>query len=295
MALDASGKVEITLSQWLKDQLREIASQIPTCALIKRREGELRNHHAVERRAPPTVECVRQRTGRISELLRERPPVMNQMVRLNEEVARVTGNDAVVLAESDQMMAFADEEIVLEIIQVTEIQFVEVASAGEILAAVGSQVLGVLGSIAFFFSAVNILEDLWKLRADPQPMPIFKSAPRPTASQPASCPTDPPSCAGRRCGGNYIGKCTNEWKDCQCITSCQRIGDPNIYGEDYAGVEDLIYAYVFGPDPDNTEEVPSPKCDAGTSDEPNLADVETSVWTQYVLSPPAVNSFVTSC
>jgi hypothetical protein len=283
VALDAQGKVEITLSQWLKDQLADIASQIPACALARRWEWDPQENRTIERRAPP-VECVRQRTGRISQILRQRPNVMNQMVRLNEEVARVTGNDAVVLAENGEMMSFAEEEIVIQIIEVTEYEVVEVASAGEILAAVGSQVLGVLNSIAFFFGAVTILEDLWKLKADPQPMPIFKSEPKPTTSQPASCPTATPACAGQRCRGSLDGVCTGEWQGCECITSCLEFGDPSIYGADYAGVEDLIYAYVFGPDSDSPS-VPDPKCSAGTADNNNLVNLESSVWTQYV-SPP---------
>lgn len=207
------------------------------------------------------------------------------MIRLNEDVAAASGNDAVALAESDQMMAFADEDIVLEVIQVTEYELVEVVSAGEILAAVGSAVLGVLGSLAFLVSTVNILEDLWKLRADPQPMPIFNSNTRPTTTQPSSCPTATPACAGTRCKGNRQGKCDNEWKGCICDPSSQQIRDDNFWtaeGADYDAVEDLIYSWVFGPDQSDPQPVPDPKCDAGTKENPNLVNMETSVFQQYV-------------
>jgi hypothetical protein len=287
VALDAQGKVEITFSQWLKDQLADIAAQLPTCAPVKRRAWNPRKHQAVGRQVPPVAECPRLRTARVNQILRQRPAVMNQMVRLNEEVARVTGNDALALAESDQMMTFANEDITLEIIEYTEYYVVEevteaeAIAAEESLAAAGLEVLGVLASFAFF---VSILTDLWKLKADPQPMPIFQSRPKPTTTRPASCPTSIPACAGLRCAGGFDGECTREWKGCDCNTSHIAIGDPNIWGEDYAAVEDLIYAYVFGPDLDNSDEVPAPKCSAGTAEDNNLANVETSVWTQYVTS-----------
>lgn len=285
-----NGKVEITLSQWLKTKLASISSQLPSCAAAKRRDLEFEhglggNQTQIMRRAPPTAECVRLRTSRLNQLLREDPDVARQMVRLNEDVATATGNDAVALAESDQMMAFANEDIVVEIIQVTEYEIVEVASAGEILAAVGSTVLGVLGSLAFLLSTVNILEDLWKLKADPQPMPIFNSEPRPSTTQPASCPTQTPACAGNRCKGNRFGQCGNEWKGCNCDPSSQQIDDDNYWtaeGADYDAVEDLIYSWVFGPDQSDPQSVPAPKCNAGTSEDPNLVNMEKSVFQQYV-------------
>lgn len=285
-----NGKVEITLSQWLKTKLASISSQLPSCLAAKRRDLEFEqslggNASQIMRRAPPAAECVRQRASRLNQLLREDPDVARQMVRLNEDVAAASGNDAVALAESEQMMAFADEDIVLEIIQVTEIQVVEVVSAGEILAAVGGAVLGVLGSLAFLASTVNILEDLWKLRADPQPMPIFNTNPRPSTTQPASCPTQTPACAGNRCKGNRFGQCDNEWKGCICDPSSQQIRDENFWtaeGADYDAVEDLIYSWVFGPDQSDPQPVPDPKCNAGTSEDPNLVNMEKSVFQQYV-------------
>lgn len=286
-----NGKVEITLSQWLKTKLASISSQLPSCAAAKRRDLEFEHGlggnqtQIMRRQAPPTAECVRLRTSRLNQLLREDPDVARQMVRLNEDVATATGNDAVALAESDQMMAFANEDIVVEIIQVTEYEIVEVASAGEILAAVGSTVLGVLGSLAFLLSTVNILEDLWKLKADPQPMPIFNSEPRPSTTQPASCPTQTPACAGNRCKGNRFGQCGNEWKGCNCDPSSQQIDDDNFWtaeGVDYDAVEDLIYSWVFGPDQSDPQPVPDPKCNAGTSQSPNLVNMEKSVFQQYV-------------
>ncbi|EEY22377.1 predicted protein [Verticillium alfalfae VaMs.102] len=273
------GKVEVTLSQWLKDKLNGLSQQLPSCSLRKRREWDYRQHNVIERRAPPDIPCVRQRVNRLNQLLREDPDTMRQMVRLNEQVAQASGSDAVALAESEQMMAFAEEDIVFEIIHVYEV--VEITpTAGELLATVGEGVLGVLGSIAFFFGTVNILEDLWKLRADPQPMPFFKNNKPNEPSDPGSCPEAQPACEGERCKGGSNAKCTAEWKDCDCVVSSVTFEDGAFFGDAWEAVEDEVSQFVFGSDPN--ADIPKPNCQVGTGEDNTLANVESDVWSKLL-------------
>lgn len=297
VTLTSSGKVEITLSKYLKDALKDIGSKVPSCALKARSERDRHPHEGAEKRATATVECVRLRAGRIAEELRQRPDIMRQMVNLNEEVARVTGNDAVALADSGRMMSFAEEGVVVDIIKFTEVTAVD---GGAALVTLGDAVMGVFASITFWFAAIDHFLEAWKIQANAKPPIKFvkvspamkpkpdktkpkpkpdKTKPKPTPSS-SKCPTHKLACSGNRCSGS-AGKCTKEWKKCPCLTSGSQIADTSLFGADWAAVEKEISQYVFGnPDPSKSRKVPPPKCTSTKSGDHNLANMESKVWSR---------------
>ncbi|KAK8127785.1 hypothetical protein PG984_008893 [Apiospora sp. TS-2023a] len=182
------GKLEITMSQWIKDIIDEIAAKVPACPTLKtRREWDHTRHEYLESRAPPDPVCVRLRTNRISTSLRSDSRVMEAAERLNQQVAEASGNDAAALYRAGQMETFTNERVAFEVMEAYEAEVVVVPQAAEILATVGKKVLGVVSAIAFFLGAKDILEDMWKLKADPQPMPIFPLQEPGDPPQPDTC------------------------------------------------------------------------------------------------------------
>lgn len=268
VALNAEGKLDITFSKFFKDKIAKISAELPSCSVgrVKRDLGSRRRHERLPKRQIDTG-CVRQRTTALVRTLREDPEMMGQMSNLEAEIARVTGNDAIALEESGQMMGFASEGGIDAMLVASGI------SAG----AESASLMGILGSIALFFGASDSTDDVWKLEAEPKVMPLFKGGK--TGDEDKDCPKDL-ACAGQRCVGDK-GKCTAEWKGCECAVSCDPVGDAFIFSKDQAAVDDEITQFVFGSDPDSGQKIPQPDC--GPIDKSsNLVDLETDVWGQYV-------------
>ncbi|KAH7165280.1 hypothetical protein EDB81DRAFT_942360 [Dactylonectria macrodidyma] len=271
--INDEGKLEITLSQWFKDQLLDIVSSVQSCPIQVRRDWDSRRHQHVETRAI-NISCLRRRISRIAQRLGQHPEVTRQFELMNEQVAYATGNDVVALAESEQMVPFAEQDIVVEIMEAVEVE-AELAEDVDLLASLGSEFMGVLGSLAFFIGTATILEDLWKLRANPQPpMPFYRV-------QDDSCPERELACAGTRCKGEN-GKCTAKWKGCKCVISGRGVGDSFYFGSEWASVEDEIQQFVFGSDPDTTKSIPQPSCTSSNTEDRNLANVESNIWSQLL-------------
>ncbi|KPM42160.1 hypothetical protein AK830_g4435 [Neonectria ditissima] len=242
------GKLEITLSQWFKDQMVDIASNLPAVSLRKRRVWDPRKHQHVETRAVD-VSSLTQRITRFGYGIVQHPAARFQLGLASGQIAYASGNDTAVLAESEQMVSFVDEDIVSSVAQNIEAEAVA-AGDTEALATLGSASVGILGSLAFFFGTVTILEDLWKLRADPQPpMPFYR-----VKHEDDSCPDHDLACAGTLCQG-HKGKCTDSF----------------YFGADWVGVEDEIQQFVFGSDPDATQSIPQPSCTSSSGGDRNLA------------------------
>ncbi|KAH7113159.1 hypothetical protein B0J13DRAFT_657357 [Dactylonectria estremocensis] len=253
------GKLEITLSQWFKDQLLDIVSSVPSCPIQVRRDWDPRKHQHVEARTI-NISCLRQRISRIAQRLGQHPEAVRQFGLMSEQVAYATGNDVVALAESEQMVHFAEQDIVVEIMEAVEVE-AELAEHVDLLASLGSEFMGVL--------------DTWKLRADPQPpMPFYRV-------QDDSYPEQELAYAGTHYKGSR-GKCTAEWKGCECVISRRGVRDSFYFGNDWAGVEDEIQIFIFGSNPDTTKSIPQPSCTSSSTEDRNLANVESNVWSQLL-------------
>ncbi|KAF7542200.1 hypothetical protein G7Z17_g11791 [Cylindrodendrum hubeiense] len=271
VVLNDAGKLEITLSQWFKDQLVDIASSLPSIPLQMRRNWDPRKHQHVETRAVD-ISSLTQHITRFGYSVIQHPAARLQLGLASGQIAYASGNDAAALAESEQMVSFVDEDIVTNIVQGIEVE-AELAQDADVLANLGTGSMGVLGSLAFFIGTATILEDLWKLRADPQPlMPFYRV-------NDDSCPEEL-ACAGTRCKGDK-GKCTAKWKGCVCVISGLSVGDSFYFGSDWAGVEDEIQKFVVGSDPDATQSIPQPSCTSSSGEDNNLANVESDVWSQH--------------
>ncbi|KAL6400778.1 hypothetical protein AUP68_16495 [Ilyonectria robusta] len=271
VVVNAEGKVEITLSQLIKDQLAEIAPLVPTCPSTVRRDWDPKSHRHVEKRAAD-IDCIQKRTVMFTNEFRKRAFMVPQMMNLNEDIAIASGNDAFQLSRINRMMAFTPEGVVSSALAGSE------ASLDSFLVAVESAASGVMASFAFFIGAVDILEDLWKLKADPQPMPFFKSK---TDTEEESCPKLKLACAGQRCRGQ-AGVCTGEWKGCKCGTSSVMVGDVFLYDNDWAVVQQIIKDFDIDSDPSDTKDIPDPTCSSTSGDENNLANMETDFWKELL-------------
>lgn len=284
MILNDEGKLEITLSQLFKDQLAEIVSGVPSCPLKVRRDWNPRKHQHVETR-DVDASCLRRRILRIAQRLSQRPEVNREVMALSDRVVYATGNDVTALAESEQMMSFAEPDMLTELFKALQAE-AELVKDFDLLANLSSGWMGVLSSLAFFVSTATILEDLWKLRADPQPpMPFYKV-------EDDSCPKSRLACAGTRCQGEH-GKCTAKWKGCACVISGRGVADSFYFGNEWDGVADEIQQFVFGSDPDPTQSIPQPSCTSSSGEGRNLANVESDVWSRYVFpNPSSLNFFL---
>lgn len=277
------GNLEITMSQWIKDIINDIAASVPACPMLKtRREWDHRRHQYLESRAPPDPGYVRLRSNRIHAGVRANSRVMDAANRLNSQLAEVSGSDAAALYRAGQMESFADEQVALDLMETYEAEVAvlpEAAEATEILAGVERQAMGAASALAFFAGAADIITPMWKLKADPEPMPIFtKTCP---GSQPGTCDKEEKACAGERCQGGPDGKCTKEWAGCNCITSSLSI--PHNYASEWEAIEDTIFQFVVAPPP--KKDVPNAMCDGGDQGT-NIARVESSTWSRYATIAP---------
>lgn len=288
MVLNAEGKVEITLSQFIKDQLADIAPLVPTCPSKVRRDWEPKSHRHVEKRAAD-IDCIRKRTVMFTNELRKRAVMVPQMVNVNEDIALASGNDAFAMGENNQMMAFTDEGVVSSALEGSEVTVV--VEVDQFLVPVDSAVAGVMASFAFFIGVADILEDLWKLKADPQPMPFFRS--KTDTHRQESCPDLKLACAGRRCKG-YTGVCTGDWKGCKCGTSSVTVGDSFFFGNDWAGVQNVIDQFDIDSDPSSTKDIPDPTCSSTSGGENNLANMETDFWKEYISLSLSLSQFISN-
>lgn len=194
--MNAAGQLEFTLSKLMQERIAAIRADMPA-ELKQRRAISGISPRSLHGRAPPVDTAgLSQRVGWMSGRLRGASDIMEQMTALESQALAVSGNDAAGLASSNRMMAFTNEETATSILTTTEAEVLplelEVASA----------VLGVFASFVFF---VTYLEDWWKWKADPQPMPIF--TPSKTGS-PGNCPSRRPACEGIGCQGDDGEKCT---------------------------------------------------------------------------------------
>ncbi|KAK8080361.1 hypothetical protein PG997_008179 [Apiospora hydei] len=274
------GKLELTLSQWLKGILDGIAHQAPACPRKTRRGWDYRRHQYLEGRATPDMACVRTRTNKIYAAFRQVPAVMAQFSHLNDQIARATGNDAATMALAGQMETFVDGRIAFEVMDTyEEVDVAVIPKASEILASVGTRVLGVASALAFFYGAQdNTLTRPWKLRSDPEPMPIFPSCPVINPGKPERCPDPKPACAGERCKGGPDGRCTNEFRDCNCIASSKAI--PHTFYDGWQALEDMISDFDLA----LHKRLPEANCDIG-KDGRNQADVDSEAWSKYGFAP----------
>lgn len=282
MILNDEGKLEITLSQLFKDQLAEIVSGIPSCPLKVRRDWDPRKHQHVETRAVD-ASCLRRRIGKMVQRLSQRPEVNRSVMALSDEIASVSSHDVTALAQSGRMVSFTEQNMVTDVLQSAEAE-AKLLEDFDLLANLSSGWMGVLSSLAVFVSTATILEDLWKLRADPQPpMPFYKV-------EDDSCPKRQLACAGTRCQGEH-GKCTAEWKGCACVISGRGVADSFYFGNEWNGVADEVQKFVFGSDPDPTQSIPQPSCTSSSGEDRNLANVESDVWSRYVFPNPSLLDF----
>ncbi|KAK8051802.1 hypothetical protein PG993_003187 [Apiospora rasikravindrae] len=274
------GKLEITLSQWLKNILDGIAHQAPACPGKARRGWDYRRHQYLESRAPPDMACVSRRTDKIYAEYRRVPLVMAQASRLSDQIARATGNDAAAMALAGQMETFVDGRVVFEVMDAYEkVEVAVVPKASEILASVGTRALGVASALAFFYGAQDSsLTRPWKLRSDPEPIPTFPPSPSVIEPcQPESCRDPKPACAGERCKGGPDGRCTNEFKGCSCVASSKAV--PHTFYEGWQALEDIISDFNVAPA--LHKRVPEAHCNIG-KDGRNQADVDSDIWSQVI-------------
>lgn len=268
--------MDITISKSLKEEIAEIAAELPSCSISKvKRSGR----HNQKRQAD--LMCVRQRTSALAKILRERPSTLQQLGALRDEIAYATGSDVAALEAEGKMISFGGPENTL-----TDILSVSGAAAdgdaAALLAGVGTTVLGVVASLAFMLGA-NDSSDVWKFKAEPKTMPIVAvdagNGESGNGGDEERCPENL-ACGGTRCVGDG-GKCTAEWEGCPCIISGETSAeDLFLSTEELAIMYDEVAQFVFGSDPDAEEpDIPQPEC-GPTEDGSNTVNVETDVWGQ---------------
>ncbi|KAK8104858.1 uncharacterized protein PG998_011891 [Apiospora kogelbergensis] len=282
----SAGVLEIAFSPYAKTFLDDILPKLPPCnPLLLRSEAAAsgatanvqteRRPQILQPRMDPAVACTRVRASRFAQLAAEDEAFARQLADLNGQVVRVTGHDAVALANNGEAMAFGlEEEALAEIVEKGMAISPELTSG---IVTVGLVALfDIIASVAFAYSVYQIAEGMWKLKADPQPRPIFtptrtydmSTAPSSVVT-PSLCPTSPVPCVGDMCQGGADALCTNAWLDCPCDVTGITISDPGFWGGSLMGMSGLIMSW-HPPAPN------SPQCLATGGDD--TVTMEDSPW-----------------
>ncbi|KAK8046312.1 hypothetical protein PG996_014376 [Apiospora saccharicola] len=262
------GLIEITRSQWLKEKMDAVMAEMPAeikqRAILKPRVDRFVTRHTPKSPwtgAPFVSEGTRRRVGWSARQFGNQPWFMEQANELNNQVVPfASGTDAGQLATNRQMIRVGISEEAAEAV-IAEAEEALLAQAAAEAAAVAVEAVGIFATVVVM---TNILTDMWKWKAEPQPMPIWeKHGGVPGAGSPNP---DKDGCPLYR-----------EWKGCKCLRSARETAFvfpiPN-----WPTVLQTVMNFSPGPSHDTPAEIPNPKCD--TTQPKSMVNFESRDWTR---------------